>query len=97
MTQLKLLHLLILASLCLPLLIAEDKPEKLEKNEIAPLENIIPSIITADLTLKPTKTPYKTNGFTIPRGITLTIEPGVTILQDEIKPDDALHYWESWL
>jgi hypothetical protein len=87
MNLLKLLHLLILANFCLIILDAEDKLESLEKKDVAPIENIIPSVILADLTLKPTKTPYKTNGFTVPRGITLTIEPGVTIMQDEIKAD----------
>ncbi len=89
MIQLRSLLLIILTNLCIPLLFAEDKTEIIEKKTIAPVENIIPSIISADLILKPTKTPYITNGFSIPRGVTLTIEPGVTIIQDEIKGDSV--------
>jgi hypothetical protein len=59
-----------------------------EKKEIAK-NNVIPAIIAEDLTLRPTKVPYTTNGFKIPRGITLTIEPGVIIIPDGTKSDNV--------
>ena len=59
-----------------------------EKKEIIK-KNVIPAIITENLTLRPTKEPYTTNGFKIPRGITLTIEPGVIIIPDGAKSDEV--------
>lgn len=57
-----------------------DEPKKEEKVEVKnPLA--LPAIITEDLVLKPRNEPYTTNGFQIPRGVTLTIEPGVKINQ----------------
>lgn len=65
----------------------ENKPNAEKQKNEAKKQNEIPAIIAEDLILKPTKEPYLTNGFKIPRGITVTIEPGVTIIPDSVKGD----------
>gem|GEM_PF-6669535 len=89
MAILKLLLVTFLFLFCKPIIAKDEIVEKSDKKPQISVENVIPAIIEADLVLKPTKLPYKTNGFTVPRGVTLTIEPGVTIIQDEIKGDSV--------
>ena len=84
--------ILLISFLFYPALADENKPtekkqdEEKQKNEVKK-HNELPAVFLEDSTLKPSKEPYLTNGFKIPRGITLTIEPGVTILPDSIKGD----------
>lgn len=47
----------------------------------------IPDAIKSDLTLKPTPKPYESTGFTVEKGITLTILPG-TKINMSAKPGD---------
>lgn len=67
-------------------LAGDDKPTPPDKKDVKQT-NEIPAVISADLILKPNKIPYITNGFKVPRGVTLTIEPGVEILPDDTKGD----------
>jgi len=46
----------------------------------APSQNQIPDKITSDLVLKPQAKPYTSTGFTLEKGATLTILPGVKIM-----------------
>lgn len=66
---------------------AEDDKIIKEVKKENKVSNQIPVVISEDLTLKPTKEPYTTNGFKVPRGVTLTIEPGVNIVQEGSKLD----------